>query len=282
MHGTANADVPAGGYTTRETARSLGVSEGRIRYMVRSGLLSPARGVRGTFLFSFQDLVLLRSANELLDQGVPAVRIRRSLDRLRGQLPDQRPLSAVRIRAEGSEVLAWQGRTAWHPATGQMHLNFEADRDSGPISVSESPGRRIRLLDQAERWYQDGCELESSDPSAAMAAYRRALELDPQHADALVNLGRLLHEARRLEEAEECYRRVLEMNPASAVAHFNLGVVSEDRGCREAAIEAYRQAVECDSGLKEAHFNLARLYEQVGETQLALQHLSAYRRLAGE
>jgi tetratricopeptide (TPR) repeat protein len=282
MQGTANADVAAGRYTTREAARSLGVSEGRIRYMVRSGLLAPARGARGSFLFSFQDLVILRNACELLDQGVPAVRIGRSLDRLKRQLPEHRPLSAVRIRAEGSEILASQGGTAWHPSTGQMHLDFEGGGEPGFVSASRVPARRIHLLDQAERWYQEGCELESSNPGAAVAAYRRALELEPEHADALINLGRLLHEARRLEEAEGCYRRVLQINPASAVAHFNLGVVSEDRGCRESAIEAYRQAVECDPGLKEAHFNLARLYEQVGSTQLALQHLNTYRRLAGE
>ncbi|GAB4127402.1 MAG: hypothetical protein Kow001_22700 [Acidobacteriota bacterium] len=282
MQGTANADVPAGRYTTREAARSLGVSESRIRYMVRIGLLNPVRGPRGSFLFSFQDLVILRNACELLDQGVPAVRIRRSLDRLKRQLPEHRPLSAVRIRAEGSEILAWQGGTAWHPSTGQMHLDFEAGGGTGSTPPAGVPACRIHLLDQAERWYQEGCELESSDPEAAVAAYRRALELEPEHADALINLGRLLHEARRLEEAEACYRRVLQINPASSVAHFNLGVVSEDRGNSAAAIEAYRQAVESDPGLKEAHFNLARLYEQAGETRLALQHLSTYRRLAGE
>lgn len=273
MQGTANAEVPAGRFNTRQAARSLGVSEGRIRYMVRIGLLIPARGVRGAFLFSFRDLVILRNACELLDQGVPAVRIQRSLDRLKRQLPEHRPLSAVRIKAEGSEVLAWHGGTAWHPSTGQMHLDFEA---------GGMPALRIHLPGQAERWYQEGCELESSDPDAAMAAYRRALELEPEHADAWINLGRLLHEARRLEEAEGCYRRVLQISPGSSVAHFNLGVVSEDRGNPEAAIEAYRQAVECEPGLKEAHFNLARLYEQAGATRLALQHLSTYRRLAGE
>jgi tetratricopeptide (TPR) repeat protein len=48
---------------------------------------------------------------------------------------------------------------------------------------------------EAEDWYDLACELETKSPAEARKAYARALDLDPAHAGARVNLGRLIHEA---------------------------------------------------------------------------------------
>ena len=65
-------------------------------------------------------------------------------------------------------------------------------------------------------------ELEAVEPDEAQDAYRRALALDPTHADAHVNLGRLLQERGRLEEAVLQYARRFVSYPARPAA-FNLG-----------------------------------------------------------
>ena len=90
------------GYSTSEVARLLGLIASQVRGYVRAGFLSPERGAAGRLAFSFQDLVFLRTARGLLSARVAPRRIRKALRRLREQLPDGRPLAAVRI-ADGGE-----------------------------------------------------------------------------------------------------------------------------------------------------------------------------------
>ena len=58
-------------------------------------------------------------------------------------------------------------------------------------------------------------------PAEAQDAYRRCLALDPDYAEALVNLGRLMQGEGRVHEAEDLYRRARTARPDPAVAAFN-------------------------------------------------------------
>jgi len=96
---------------------------------------------------------------------------------------------------------------------------------------------------------------------------------------ARINLGRLLHAAGKLDEAEALYRAALEQHPKSAIAAFNLGVVLEDQGKNDRAADAYRKALDIDERYADAHYNLSRLLEAQGDARGALRHLSSFRRL---
>ena len=63
------------GYSSRDAARLLELSVSQVRSYVRSGFLSPERGARGQMTFTFQDLVLLRTAKSLVAARIPARRI---------------------------------------------------------------------------------------------------------------------------------------------------------------------------------------------------------------
>jgi tetratricopeptide (TPR) repeat protein len=271
------------GYTTEEVARLLCLSPAQIRSYTRAGFLSPARGARGDLRFSFQDLVLLKAAKGLMAARVPAAKIRGSLRRLKQQLPRGRALSEVRITAEGHRVVARDGTVAWNPESGQLVLDFDvatlAQRAAPLARRQAAAARRVEEDLDAEQWFDLGVELEVSDPDEARDAYRRALELDPHHAEAHVNLGRLLVESERAEEAETHFRAVLTDQPEHATAWFNLGIALEDRRRPNEAIKAYERAIAADRRLADAYFNLARLYEQAGKRAAALRHLSKYRLL---
>jgi len=272
------------GYTTHEVAEVLGLSPAEVRSFARTGLLAPGRGPRNEYRFTFQDIVLLRTARELRDRDISTRRIRRALHRLREQLPEGRPLSAVRVAALGDHVLVQDRGTVWEPETGQVAFDFSV-RDLA-ARVEPFAGRLARERAHAEGldadgWYDLGWDLEAVSVSEAKEAYRRALALHPDHAEARVNVGRLLHEEGDVEGAEREYRRALEGSPMSALALFNLGVALEDQGRAEEAVTAYGRAVELDPALSSAHFNLARLCEQGGDSRGALRHLAAYRRLVG-
>ncbi len=271
------------GYTSREVAKLLGLSVGRVRGFVRSGFLAPERGRRGELRFSFPDLVLLRAAKELVGQAIAPQRVRAALRKLRAELPIGRPLSALSISAEGGRVVVRDGRRRWNPESGQQLFSFDVAELADKVAplaerrVAEARVATARL--RAEDWYELGCELETSRPEDARDAYRRAIELDPTHGAAHTNLGRLLHEAGEIGAAEAHYRQALVAEPNDVTASFNLAVVLEDRERIEDAIAAYQRVLAIDGSYADAHYNLARLYERQGRGVVAVRHLRAYRRL---
>jgi tetratricopeptide (TPR) repeat protein len=270
------------GYTTRQVAEILGLTEERVRSFARAGLLNPERGRGNSLRFTFQDIVLLRAARELLEQDVPARRVRSALRSLREQLPQGRPLSAVRVSAIGERVLVRDQDAAWDPETGQVALDFSVAELAVRVEpfapdVAQTDADDAEL--SADDWYDVALDLEAVSVEKARTAYRRAIALDPGHAEAHLNLGRLLHEVGDLAGAESHYRQACAARPESALAAFNLGVALEDKGDAREAMAAYRRALKLDADIAEAHFNLGRLCEAAGDKRGALQHLAQYKRL---
>ena len=261
------------GYGAREVAKMLGLSLGQVRAYVKAGFLEPERGPRGELRFTFQDLVLLRTAQGLVSARIPPRRVRKALEKLKSQLPEGRPLRAVHIRAEGDRIVVGDGDKQWSPESGQVLFDFEARELARKVAPL-----KVRSSDPTD-WYERGCDLEDSAPKEARAAYARALELDPDNAAAHVNLGRLLHESGNARAATEHYRRAIELDPGHSTALFNLGVALEDLRMPDEAILAYRTALAADALCADAHWNLAQLYERSGDPAAALRHLRAYRKL---
>ena len=270
------------GYTTREVAEVLGLSTSKILSWTKSGLLTPQRNSRGAYLFSFQDIVLLRTARELLAQDVPARRVREALEALREQLPVGRPLSAVHVSAVGARILVQEDDAVWEPSSGQLQIDFDvADKaeQAAPVARRQLEASTKQDSMSADDWFNTALDLEAVTSDEAISAYQKALALEADHADAHLNLGRLLHEGGRVQEAESHYRSATAADPESGRAFYNLGVALDDQGLRSGAIEAYQAALRLDADLAVAHFNLSRLFEAAGRRPDALRHLAEYKRL---
>lgn len=253
-----------------------------MRRWAREGWLDAARLSDGTYRFSFPDIILLRAAEGLRAQGLSSRRIARALRRLAGQLPAGRPLSAVHITARGEEVLVRDRDTVWAPETEQVAFDFSVGELASRVAPFAARAAREREASgsmEADDWYDLGFDLEAVSVDEALRAYGEALALDSGHPDALVNVGRLLHEAGRLSDAEARYREALRADPDHALARFNLGVALDDAGRADDAIVAYTEAVGRDPGLAVAHFNLSRLLEERGDLTGAVRHLAAYKTL---
>lgn len=155
------------------------------------------------------------------------------------------------------------------------------------VFLNLGPRRGMRKATSAVAWYERGCELEGTDPVAAMLAYERALAGRPDLADAHNNLGRLLHDRGELSAAEAHYRLALCEARYIALYWFNLGVVLEDLGRTSEAIDAYERALAIDTLMADAHFNLARQIERVARQaddeimlRRAVRHLKQYREIS--
>src|SRR5436309_5993040 len=279
--GAVERPAPPSGYSTKDVAALLGLSAEQVRSYVRAGFLSPVQGPRGEYYFSFQDLILLRTAKGLLAARVPRRRVRLALQNLREQLPEDQPLTGVRISAQGHHVVVRDGSDVWNPESGQAVFDFELAelaREASTLPL-HTPETKPDEPEGAEDWYERGSELEEAAPEEAMAAYRQALEIAPGLADAHVNLGRLLHERGETAAAERHYRLALAARPEDETAAFNLGVALQDLGRIAEAAEAYEKALEIDRDLADAHYNLAGLYEKLGQPEAAFRHLRTYRTL---
>jgi DNA-binding transcriptional MerR regulator len=298
-------------YGVGEVARMLHLSRGTIRGLISRGFVSPARGPRREYRFSFQDLVILRTARALVQAKVPPRRIGRSLSALRRQLPKSVPLTGLTICSVGSEVVVRKGGDRWQAESGQYLLEFDVAAAGDSLQITEfkrgvgragsgggtadvgragraagggeqgdqQEGGRQDVAVEAHTWFERGLLAEDRDVAKALEAYERCRALDIRHVAARINLGRLLHEAGRLEEAQRVYREALRESEPDPTLLFNLGVLLEDASRNEEAIEAYQQALGEDPDFADAHYNLARLYEAVGKPQHAIRHLGVYRRL---
>ena len=285
-------------YTVRAIQEMLGLSRGVITGLIASGFVTPSRGPRNEYRFTFREVVLLRTAVELQAARIPPRKIIASLKKLKATLPAELPLTGLRISAVGNDVTVRDSRSQWHADSGQLVMDFELAPARGTVAflprgagVVASPRRpadgatsRARpyaapLREDAAAIFSRGEALEASDPSAAEAAYRKVLALDPGHADAYLNLGAMLCESRRCAEAVSLYDEALRRRPDEPLLHFNRAVALEDQGRRDDALASYHASLRLAPDLADAHYNVARLHEQLGDAKQAVRHFSAYRRL---
>ncbi len=264
-------------YGVRDVEKLLRVPRSAIHGLIKAGFVSPTRGPRKAFLFSFQDLIVLRTAQSLAAANVPAKRITKSLKELRRHLPETMPLSGLAISAVGHRVVVKEGSDRWQAESGQYLLAFDGDPAAGSMRVIERKAPAARA--GADDWFEKGYALESDDAEAARQAYEQAVAVDPAHLAAYTNLGKLLHEAGRLEDAERAYRRALTACGNDALLWFNLGVLLTDSDRKNEALAAYQEALRADPRMADCHYNIALLCEALKQPKQAIRHMAHYRRL---
>jgi hypothetical protein len=274
-------DDLASTYTLRSVQAMLGLSRGIVAGLIAEGFVTPARGRRNEWRFTFQDLMLLRTAHALQASKIPPRKILRSLARLKGTLPQELPLTGLRITAIGADVAVRSPQGQWQADSGQLLMDFDVTpvagsvvilaRDTAPPVPSAPPG--------APAWFERGLALEATDPAAAEAAYRQALALAPDLEAACLNLGAMLSDSGRYDELRALCDEAVQHCPGSALIHFNRGVALDHLESLPEAMASYERSLALDPTLADAHYNLGRLREQIGDERGALRHFSAYRRL---
>jgi protein O-GlcNAc transferase len=118
-------------------------------------------------------------------------------------------------------------------------------------------------------------------PEEAIAAFRRALAVDPGYQPALANLATVLYGAGQFDEAEDCFRRLLHLGSRSADIHTNLGNLLQAQGRLDEARALYDRALQLDPPNAGAH--AARVFNCLYEPRSAPgDALACARRFADE
>lgn len=265
-------------YRTRDVADLSGLRPAQVRALARDGLVGRRTG-RG-YGFLFQDLVLAKSAQQLLEHGIRFSAVRLALKSLIRLAGDRSRASGLLIRAEGPDVVMEFGGAPFSIVSGQGVLDFSFRSIVSELAPKVIGFTEAEKQSSAEDWFDVGCDLDAAGASEeAVEAYLRAIAADPDCADAHVNLGRLLALLGDSALAEKHYCRALETDPRNSLAWFNRGVLKQEQGKLDDAAADYRAAIGIDPKFADAHYNLATLLEAIDE-QSAFRHLSAYRRLA--
>jgi len=275
---TRAGDDPASTYTLRRVQAMLGLSRSIVAGLIAEGFVAPTRGPRNEWRFTFQDLMLLRTAHALQASKIPPRRILRSLARLKATLPQELPLTGLRITAIGADVAVRSPQGQWQADSGQLLMDFDVAPVAGSVAFLARDTASSATPD-APAWFERAVALESTDAAAAELAYRRALALAPELEAAYLNLGAMLSAAGRFAELLALSDEALANCPASSLIHFNRGVAFDHLERLSEAMASYEQSLALDPTLADAHYNLGRLQELIGDQRGALRHFSAYRRL---
>mgnify|MGYP001060917552 FL=1 len=275
-----------GSHTLRGVQELLGLSRSAIVQLVKLGFVKPERGARRAYEFSFQDVVLLRTAHELRSASIPTAKILRALRRLKDELPADAPLSGLRITAVGNDIVVRNRDSQWAADTGQLLMDFDVG-----VQTQRGSEAVIRPLEAARKavpvahgspdeLFAQAQALEDIDIAAAKRIYAKAIATAPGFTNAYLNLGALLCESGDCDDAVRLFTKAIEHQPLEALLYFNRAVALEDLKRFGEALESYDLALQLDPELADAHFNAGRLHDELGHQQRAIRHYSAYRRLS--
>jgi tetratricopeptide (TPR) repeat protein len=266
------AGVPTPGSLKRQyyalrdlVSRYRSLREDHLRYLVKCGLIRPVLRTNADTFFAFPDLAAIKQVNDELTLGASFHSVARALLASRqGQLEFD-----FRLDAAPAKILILQRRVS-QPAP-------PSDSHEGPVAARDTA--------LAEEYFRAGSFLDDGDETkleGAAAAYRKALELDPHLAPALINLANIHYRRDELADAQALYERAIRFESDLFEAHFNLGNIYHDLGRFADAQSCYREALLLNPGYADTHFYLAVTCEKMGLSLEARPHWRAYQRLAPE
>ena len=163
----------------------------------------------------------------------------------------------------------------------ETNFNIALNRDV-TASLAISPSETLSPLPSINRFQnQEALEFfqlgeyhfQSNHFAEAIVAYQKAIEYDPEFADAYYKLGISLGKSGRSEDGVLALEKAIQLNPQNASAYNALGAIYGMLEKYDLAIEFFKKAVGIDSQLSLAYNNLGILYGKIGEHQKAIEAL---------
>jgi len=135
----------------------------------------------------------------------------------------------------------------------------------------------------ADYWFVRGYYYEEAGlHKKAIEAYKQAIRIKPDIAEAHYNLGVAYGKSGMYREAMEAYKQAIRIKPDYAEAHYNLGVIYSKSGMYREAMEAFNQAIRIKPDYAKAHYNLGIIYLVLNDRGSALEQYKILKTLDPE
>jgi tetratricopeptide (TPR) repeat protein len=234
--------------------------------------------------FTFYDLLQLKKIRDLRAKRVRPAVILESLQAMQKQVAGmENPLIEASAFSVGSRVAYRHQGHVVEPIAGQFVLEFGPVGTvvSTTSAASKSKVKPIVNFDDVAELFARGVAMEEhpSTHDEAIRTYLRVLEIEPDHAATHINLGTLYYNRQDFVSSERHYRAAVAADARYALAYFDLGNVLDETDRIQDAVVAYRSAIQLAPTYADAHYNLALAYERLGQARRALLHWKTYLKL---
>lgn len=290
-------------YSEESTAKMVGISRARLRAWCRAGLVASAQGTLDRCGYSFQDLVALRSAKQMIERGVSLGSIRMGIERLRKDAPGELPthcLARHRVVANSGHWSVRREGMTEDVHSGQLSFNYSGPGKSiqtvgGDVlsfpgarrSVGVSNGGPSEPEDRScpDAWFEFGsdCELlwDRESPTdryfrRAQQAYLKAIELDESHARAWTNLATLHATVGDVRVAREYYQLATQCDGFMVEPLCNLGELDLRDGKFQDAADRFGSILVIEPENLDGLYGLARAMIALGEHEWGADVLRTY------
>ncbi len=163
-----------------------------------------------------------------------------------------------------------------HPLSKTIEKTMSSALSAHQAGRLDCAEQRYRRILEIEPRHTDALHFlgviayQKQDHQEAADLITEAIRLNPADPACYSNLGLVQQELGQLDEAAGSFEKALELAPAHADAWYNLGIVRREQNRLDEAVDSYRRAIERDPQHVQAHGNLGALYHLYGELEKAI------------
>ena len=204
-------------------------------------------------------------------------------DHLIQRRPPARDLLAELAERHPTEAAEYHGEVVPYyppaPLTGEdalysavAQVQFQSNLEKGVADLAREVGRQRPR--EAEFYIQLGAAWQSvGKPAEAVAAYERAVKLQPRSPRALRSLAQALRASGQAPRSAETLNRAIQIAPADAMTYHQYAALDSEQGRAREALEKIQKTISLDPDLPGEYTTLASLLAGAGQVERAAASL---------